>query len=317
MRLGVIGAMVWDTIHGRDGDLSAPPAEEWGGIAYSLSALEATLPPAWEIVPLIKVGRDLAPAANQFLSGLTRRSAAARFIEVPEANNRVVLLYESAERRTERLSGGVPGWRWPELGPMVRDLDAIYVNLIAGWELDLDTAQSLRRGFSGPIYADLHSVFLGVAGDGTRTPRRLSDIEAWFACFDVVQLNEEEMALIGGAPMEVAARALGAGVQLLIVTLGPKGVVFFTQEPFQFLPRRAEATARGPIRTARIPVSAPGDGDPTGCGDVFGAAMTAGLLSGAPLDETLATANRLAGRNVAYRGASGLHRHLRGELARA
>lgn len=315
MRLGVIGAMVWDTIHGRDAAMSAPPTEEWGGIAYSLSALEATLPPNWEIVPLIKVGRDLAPAANEFLRGLTRRSGAARFIEVPEPNNRVVLLYESAERRTERLSGGVPGWRWDELGPMLRDLDALYVNLIAGWELDLATAQHLRRGFHGPIYVDMHSAFLGVAGDGTRTPRPLADIEAWFRCFDVVQVNEEEMAQIAGGPMEVAALALGAGVRLLLVTLGKGGVVYFTQDPFQFLPRPTEA-ARGPIRTARLPAQQE-DGDPTGCGDVFGASMTAALLGGASVDRALAAANQMAGRNVTFKGASGLHRHLRGELARA
>jgi hypothetical protein len=315
MRLGVIGAMVWDTIHGRDAAMSAPPTEEWGGIAYSLSALEATLPPNWEIVPLIKVGRDLAPAANDFLRGLTRRSAAARFIEVPEPNNRVVLLYESAERRTERLSGGVPGWRWSELGPMVQDLDALYVNLIAGWELDLETAQHLRRGFSGPIYVDMHSAFLGVAGDGTRTPRPLKDIEAWFACFDAVQINEEEMAQIGGAPMEVAARALGQGVRLFLVTLGAGGVVYFTQDPFTFLPRPSQPS-RGPIRTARLRAE-PTDGDPTGCGDVFGASLTARLLSGASVDDALAAANRMAGRNVTFKGASGLHRHLKGELARA
>ena len=33
-RLGVIGAMVWDEIHGRDP--AAPPVEEWGGVAYAL-----------------------------------------------------------------------------------------------------------------------------------------------------------------------------------------------------------------------------------------------------------------------------------------
>ena len=45
---------MWDTIHGRPG-LSAT-VEEWGGITYSLSALDAALSDDWEIVPLIKVG---------------------------------------------------------------------------------------------------------------------------------------------------------------------------------------------------------------------------------------------------------------------
>ncbi|NNG15897.1 MAG: hypothetical protein HKM89_05390, partial [Gemmatimonadales bacterium] len=123
-KLGVIGSMVWDVIHGRDA--GAPPVEEWGGIAYGLAGLDATLGADWEIVPLIKIGRDMQGEANEFLRGLRRVGATARFIEVPVPNNRVVLRYESRERRCERMEGGVPAWTWTDLGPMVRDLDALY-----------------------------------------------------------------------------------------------------------------------------------------------------------------------------------------------
>ena len=97
--------MVWDTIHGRDPAQAA--VQEWGGISYALAALDATLPDDWQIVPLIKVGRDLAAKANQFLSSLRRTAHGARFLEVPEPNNRVTLRYESADRRCEQMSGGV------------------------------------------------------------------------------------------------------------------------------------------------------------------------------------------------------------------
>ena len=65
-RVGVLGSLVWDEIHGRDP--LAPPVEEWGGIAYALAAMDAALPADWEIVPLIKVGRDLAPARGRIPS---------------------------------------------------------------------------------------------------------------------------------------------------------------------------------------------------------------------------------------------------------
>jgi hypothetical protein len=197
--------MVWDTIHGR-GD-SVEPIKEWGGIAYALAALEVSLPSDWEMVPLIKVGHDLASRANDFLTSLTKRSGAGRFIEVHEANNRVTIRYVDAARRAERLSGGVPPWQWEELGPLIRDLDAIYVNFISGFEMGLDTAQHLRHGFHGPMYADLHSLMLGVTRDGLRVPRRLPDVAKWFACFDAVQMNEDELHLIGDDPMAVAATA--------------------------------------------------------------------------------------------------------------
>jgi sugar/nucleoside kinase (ribokinase family) len=296
----VIGSMVWDTIHGRDP--AQPAVEEWGGIAYALAALDATLPDDWTIVPLIKVGRDLAPRANAFLGTLRHLGAGTRFIEVLEPNNRVTLRYQSLERRCEQMRGGVPPWTWAELGPLVADLDALYVNFISGFELNLETAQLLRRAFPRFIYADLHSLFLGKEADGTRVLQSLPDAPAWFGCFDVVQLNEDEMGQLGGDPLATAAGALAQGCTTLCVTLGQRGAAYFTGSP---------------VRTARIPpdAAAPPDGDPTGCGDVFGATVAAGLLAGEPLEEALRAGTRLAGRNLAHRGATGLRDHLLGRLS--
>src|SRR5437899_782336 len=165
-RLGVIGSMVWDTIYGRDP--AQPAVQEWGGISYALAALDASLPEDWRIVPLIKVGRDLAPKANEFLHSLRRTTHDARFLEVPQPNNRVTLRYESAERRCEQMSGGVPPWTWPELGPLVGDLDALYLHFISGYEMDLPTARLLRHSLRRFRYADLHSLFLGLLADSAR-----------------------------------------------------------------------------------------------------------------------------------------------------
>ena len=79
--------------------------------------------------------------------------------------------------------------------------------------------------------------------------------------------------------------------------------------------RLAVQPSSSPITTALVPakiVSSPTD--PTGCGDVFGAAVFARLLAGDPLPEAIAAGNRAGARNVAYRGASGLASHLRGDL---
>ena len=306
-RLGVVGSMVWDTIHGREPAQGV--VEEWGGIAYSLAALDASLGDDWRIVPIIKVGRDLAARADAFLHTLGHLTPDTRFITVPQPNNRVTLHYVSDERRSECMAGGVPGWTWAELGPLVQDLDALYVNFISGFELDLTTAQLLRRGFPRFIYADLHSLFFGKAHDGARFLQPLAEPAAWFGCFDVVQVNEEEMAQLGPDPLPVAAQALAAGCRALCVTLGARGVVYF--EPSQ-----------GATRTARL-VSGPDQlgavtgGDPTGCGDVFGATAAAALLDGATLEQALRRAVAQAARNVTHRGATGLRDHLLGRLSPA
>lgn len=314
-RIGVLGALVWDEIHGRHPH--APPVEEWGGIAYSLAGMDAALPPDWEIVPLIKLGDDLASQGAEFLNTLTHLTPGGRGVTVPVPNNRVTLRYQDTVRRCERMSGGVPPWTWPELGPMVHDLDALYVNFISGFEMSLGTAELLRRGFRGPIYADLHSLFLGMGADGIRVLRPLQDAASWFACFDIVQMNDEELHQLGEDPMLVAAEAIGAGVAALHVTLGARGMVYFTRPGFDGF-----ATARGvdalpegaTIRTERIPAPASEGADPTGCGDVFGATCCARLLAGDSLKTALEAANAAAARNVNFRGAGGLARYLRGDL---
>ncbi len=303
--VGVIGSLVWDEIHGRDPLQGV--VREWGGIAYALASLDAGLPEGWNIVPLIKVGRDLAPQARQFLASLRRLAPGGRCVEVPGANNRVVLFYQSADRRCERMWGGVPGWTWEELGPMVRGLDAIYLNFISGYELSLPTAQALRQGFSGPIYADFHSLLLGLGPDGMRMLRPLPDAPSWFGCFDVIQVNEDEMSQMSDDPLALAAAILSAGASGLIVTLGARGAVYFSN--------RGPAGPESTIRTARIPAEPVEEPlDPTGCGDVFGGAAFSRLLAGDSLEQAVAAGNRAAARNVAFRGARGLAQHLRGEL---
>jgi hypothetical protein len=316
-RVGVIGSLVWDEIHGRDP--SAGVVEEWGGIAYALASLDAHLPAEWEIVPLIKVGQDLAGEAQRFLGSLRHRAPGARFLEVPVPNNRVVLYYQSAERRCERMAGGVPAWNWAELGPMVQDLDALYVNFLSGYEMCLGTAEALRRGFNGPIYGDLHSLLLGVHGDGVRIPKPLPNAESWFPCFDLIQVNEDEMNLLGSDPLSLSAEMLAQGVSTLIVTLGRRGAVYVT-DGRTLRTERSDRTARlssasdRAVRTALVAGEIVEALDPTGCGDVFGGAVFSRLLAGESLEAAVASGNRAAARNVGFRGASGLASHLRGEL---
>jgi hypothetical protein len=302
-KIGVLGSLVWDVIHGRDP--SQGTVEEWGGIAYSLAAMDAALPEDWEIVPLIKVGFDRARQAAEFARTLDRFPAHARFIEVPVANNQVELRYQAAERRCERMAGGVPGWNWTELGPMVQDLDALYVNFISGFEMCRWTAKNLRQGFKGPIYADLHSLFLGMRGDGVRTLQALPEFGEWFGCFDYVQMNEEEMRTLGDDPMALSAELLRAGVRLLNVTLGARGVAYVHAVPGE------------PARTALLPAPVVDTMDTTGCGDVFGATCAARLAAGDSVEDALAFATRFAARNATIRGATHLAPYLRGGLVTA
>ena len=330
-RLGVIGTFVWDIIHGRDA--RAVPIEEWGGISYALAGLDAALPDTWEIVPIIKVGSDLAERARAFLRTLRRIAPDAELVEVPAPNQRVELHYYTEDRRTEVLHGGVPGWSWLGLKPLLdlARIDALYVNFLSGWELDLQTMQLVRQHFRGPIYCDLHMLVMTVQPDGLRTLAPLPNVASWCGCFDLLQVNEDEMAMMAPDPMALSATALAAGVSCLMVTLAKRGAVYFAAPSFTRLadlppPRQGLSTsprggtgALGPVRTSLIPAERArveaGGGDPTGCGDVWGATYFSRLLAGDAVDDAMRAAHHAAARNVEHRGATGLATYLRGELS--
>ena len=298
--LGVIGTLVWDRILDRDG--RSEPVEEWGGISYAVAALSASVPDGWKILPIVRIGRDLAEGGRRFLR------------EIPGVDD--------SARRTERLSGGVLPWSWPELSPLTDLCDAIYVNFISGFEMDLGTAQALKVGYAGPTYADLHSLFLGLGLRGRRIPRPLDPWLPWLRCFDAVQMNEDEFTLLGGGgdPWRIAAEALDPDLKLITVTLGDRGAAYVTSADFEPDPMRWHNERRVAVarhaRSGRAAVlGGPRVGDPTGCGDVWGATLFARLLAGDGLEAAMTEANRLAGLNVEHRGARGLHRHLAGRLS--
>jgi len=144
--------------------------------------------------------------------------------------------------------------------------------------------------------------------------RPLPHAAAWFRCFDFVQVNEDELRQLADEPMAVAAVAMAEGVRVLTVTLGPRGAAYFTAATDPVIERTAAAADARTVRTSLVPGRHVDDPDPTGCGDVFGAALFGRLLAREPVEQALRDANDAAARNASFRGADGLAKHLRGEL---
>ena len=128
--------------------------------------------------------------------------------------------------------------------------------------------------------------------------------------------------------MALAATALANGVRSLVVTLGARGIVYFAAPEFERLadiraaasdaPRTARTGALGAIRTQLVRsrvAQVAGGGDPTGCGDVWGATYFSHLAAGKNFPEAMRAAMEAAARNVEHRGASGLAHYLRRELS--
>ena len=127
---------------------------------------------------------------------------------------------------------------------------------------------------------------------------------------------------LGDDPLAIAADAVAAGVSLLNVTLGDRGVAYVARPGFAALADRRPGEHGGGrdgalLHSERLQPPAVDALDPTGCGDVFGATCFARLLAGDSVAMALEASNRAASRAATFRGAGGLARFLRGELVPA
>ena len=304
-RLGVLGTLVRDTIHLPGG---GTPAKAWGGIAYALAAFDHVLPTGWTVVPMLKIGEDIAHRTLPFLRSFSTIGDMGFVHVVPEPNNRVELTYRTRAERDEVLSGGVPGWSPREMDDVLPTLDALYINFISGSELTLTGALRVRDRLSGPSYADLHSLFLDIESDGRRSPRYLPSSEGWAGCFDSVQMNETEFGLfVRGAPdpWQAAERAMVDRVGTIVVTRGADGAEIMTKR---------QSGAPGVRETVPV-ASGTAPGDPTGCGDVWGATFFAAVLGGAARRDASRRANAMARGKLGCTGAEAFRKALSSRVA--
>lgn len=307
--LGVTGTVVEDTIDTADGVRT----RDMGGITYTLATLSALLPERFRIRPVLAVGADAFPRVRDDLATLPGVSVEG-LVPVAAMNNKVHIEYADDGSRAETLTGGVPPLSWEVFEPWLPRLDAWLWNFISGMEVERGTFERVKASFRGPLYVDLHSLCLEHVHGGARHRRRPPDWETWVAGVTWLQLNAEEAGLLWRdrpAPLEradeaaLAARVHDLGVSGMLVTRGGRGATWYGAD--------AEV-ANEPASHAQQAV------DPTGCGDVFGAAWVALHLGrGLPPEEALAGAAAAAGLAATIRGTRGLREALRsaGLLSRA
>ena len=148
--LGVIGSLrLGRDLRARSASL---PVEEWGGIAYALSGLDAALPRRLGDRADHQGRRRSRRAGDAIHVGArARRRPTRALIEVPYPNNRVELRYYADERRSEMLTGGVPAWSWLGLKPVLERRGSTRCTSIFS---AAGSSTSRRCGSSASTFAD-------------------------------------------------------------------------------------------------------------------------------------------------------------------
>ncbi len=290
MRIIVIGEPCIDVIHKADGRVY----NEHGGITYSIVA-GAMLGNGVEIVPVIGLHRDDGPYFTQLLSQLTTVNISGIYeAEVP--TRRVNLFYEDENNRWECSTQPIRPTPFENILPFL-PANGIHLNLISGSDIELETLHRIRQSAAGShIHLDLHNIVMQLQPDSKRVRAPRTDYLEWCSHADTVQMNEDEANIIDTAGPErrtLAEKVLETGPDALIVTLAERGFVLFEMSG-----GRTAEHYFAPKETTVV--------DPTGSGDVLGAAFLHAIVCGKDYIEAAELGASMAAKKVAAAGPGGL-----------
>ena len=180
------------------------------------------------------------------------------------------------------------------------DADMILVNMISGFDITLETLDEIRmevREQHTPVYLDVHSLTLGVRADFTRFHRPVELWRRWLFMLHAVQMNEEESAVLSGGQLgeiPLANHILALNTKVFNLTRGGSGCTSFIDNHKHL--QRVDAPG----------IAIEGEIDPTGCGDVFGAAYCARYMRTRDTVEAALFANRVAAAKAGLVGSAGI-----------
>lgn len=295
-RIALLGTINRDTIHTPDGVTT----ESYGGLLYSILALAEIASPDAAIYPVCNVGSDMEAIVRDKLASYPQvKFDGITFVD--GKNPHCFLEYDDEGNKQETLRNDVPQISFEQIQPFLA-CDAICFNFITGMELALETAEQVRQHAQGLLLMDVHSLTLGMDENRRRFWRVPPQWERWVGCVDVVQMNEQEGALLAGealdskdATNQFAQRVLSLGPSTLMLTRNEDGSQTFCLNESGDL--QVEAYA---------PVPAGEPQDETGCGDTFLMGFTWALLQSGDRATACQFANRVAGINVCLRGIEGI-----------
>lgn len=309
MKIAVVGHLCFDVIHLPEGNAGSGQNRTYGGIFFALGTLANLLGEEATVVPIFGVGKKDHPQLRERLA-IYRNVDTSALFTFGEPTNEVHLYYHDEQRRTEcskHISEPVP---WKLIKPHL-DADMILVNMVSGFDVTLETLDQLRmevRNRHVPVYLDVHSLSLGVGENHTRFRRPLEEWRRWLFWLHAVQMNEEELGGLTSEKLkeeDFAKQLTSLNTPVVVVTRASRGCTVYVDQRKQMT--RHDFPGAGDARSA----------DPTGCGDIFGAAYCAKYLETRDSLQSAGFANTVATHKALYGGPSWIDQLARFRIERS
>lgn len=298
MTITVIGHVCFDTIHLPHGK---PEGSErrLGGIVYTLATLASLCTAKDRIIPVFGVSSSDHDVLLSFLKGYPQISTDGIFTFEGPTNDVHLFYGETGNSRIECSKHISPPIPFAAIRPFL-DTDGVLVNMISGFDITLETFDRIRmevRDKKIPVYFDFHALTLGIDQEFRRFRRPLTDWRRWCFMVDTVQVSEDEAAGLTTERYDegdLIDQMMPLMVSNLLITRGNRGAMLVSQ--------KNKKLSRHDIPGMPL-TDTP---DPTGCGDVFGAAYFLKYLETGSSKQAAELANKVAAYHTTYPGTGGL-----------
>jgi len=288
MRICLVGTLVDDVIY----PLQGPKIRAYGGIYHTLITLSVLFSEKDIIIPVTYVGKDHWDRIIQFVNQQKNISVDG-LVRSEKKTNQSILRYFSSSERTEISKYPFPALKYEHIEPFL-DCDLLAINMISGWDIDLNIFREIRRRYKGEIYIDLHSYLTQLDKNGQRFHRRPGDIDQWLYLADIIQMNKKEFTILNTDQLDIADFCLKYCIserKLINLTLGSSGSISVLA-----MQGKTESCSKETIQNLHAT-------DPTGCGDAFMAGFIYGYVTHKSIHDALDLANCVASVYCEFPGA--------------
>ena len=168
--------------------------------------------------------------------------------------------------------------------------DCIYINMVSGFDINIEDLKLIRSQFSGQIYFDVHTFSRGLDENNNRYFRRIPDAKEWLSNIDILQTNENEIFTLSDETdlNKIINEIFESGVKYLLITKGENGVSIFYKEN-----SIVKSISENAVKVNAV--------NPVGCGDIFGAVYIYSYIKSGNFETALKTANAVAGVCTSYK----------------
>lgn len=283
MRIAVVGHPCIDLIHHKEQVM-----QSYGGIIYSLIGLLIVANQNDEIYPIFQIPEE--KLEDYFKLVDSHSQLKLNLIEVSNSPMNIVhLFFEGEQLNFECYQSTAAKISVQNLIGKVPPNTNFLINMISGFELDIEDLKFIRENFSGKIYFDFHTLTRGMNEEGKRVYRPLKNWRDWVKLCDVIQMNETERENLteeNFSEFEFAAEALNGGTKVVNITKGSKGATTYFKENGEIKNITIEPS-KNLIFKSNV-----------GCGDLFGAVFSYNYFRNEKIETCLKEAVRISSQRI-------------------